>query len=88
MVKAGDEIVAGLRVIDTPGHTQGHVSFELTGGEGLVVGGDVLTHPLISFQYPECRDTGALTLPRHRIYTRACPEDLNWARPLDPGKSI
>ena len=25
MVKAGDEIVSGLRVIDTPGHTQGHV---------------------------------------------------------------
>ena len=35
MVKSGDEIVAGLRVIDTPGHTQGHVSLELAGGDGL-----------------------------------------------------
>ena len=53
MVKAGDEIVSGLRVIDMPGHTQGHVSIELAGGDGLIVGGDALTHPLISFQHPE-----------------------------------
>jgi glyoxylase-like metal-dependent hydrolase (beta-lactamase superfamily II) len=53
MIKAGDEIVSGLRIIDTAGHTQGHLSIELAGGDGLIVGGDVLTHPLISFQYPE-----------------------------------
>jgi glyoxylase-like metal-dependent hydrolase (beta-lactamase superfamily II) len=53
MIKASDEIVSGLRIIDTPGHTQGHVSIELAGGDGLIVGGDVLTHPLISFQHPE-----------------------------------
>jgi glyoxylase-like metal-dependent hydrolase (beta-lactamase superfamily II) len=57
MVKSGDEIVAGLRVIDTPGHTQGHVSLELAGGDGLIIGGDVLTHPLISFQHPEWKPT-------------------------------
>ena len=69
MVKAGDEIVAGLRVIDTPGHTQGHVSFELTGGEGLIVGGDVLTHPMISFQYPEWKPI-ADHVPDKAIATR------------------
>jgi len=53
MVKGGDEIVAGLRIADTPGHTQGHVSLELAGDHGLIVGGDALTHPLISFQHPE-----------------------------------
>jgi glyoxylase-like metal-dependent hydrolase (beta-lactamase superfamily II) len=52
MVKPGNEIVPGLRIIDTPGHTQGHVSLELAGGDGLIVGGDALTHPLISFQHP------------------------------------
>ena len=57
MVKSGEEIVAGLRVIDTPGHTQGHVSLELAGGDGLIIGGDVLTHPLISFQHPEWKPT-------------------------------
>ena len=55
MVKPGDDIVTGLRVIDTPGHTQGHISIELSGGDGLIVGGDVLTHPLISFRHPEWR---------------------------------
>jgi glyoxylase-like metal-dependent hydrolase (beta-lactamase superfamily II) len=55
MVKANEEIVAGLRIIDTPGHTQGHVSLELAGGDGLIVGGDALTHPLISFAHPEWR---------------------------------
>jgi glyoxylase-like metal-dependent hydrolase (beta-lactamase superfamily II) len=57
MIKAADEIVSGLRIIDTPGHTQGHVSIELAGGDGLIVGGDVLTHPLISFQHPEWKPT-------------------------------
>jgi glyoxylase-like metal-dependent hydrolase (beta-lactamase superfamily II) len=57
MVKPGDEIIAGLHLIDTPGHTQGHVSLYLAGTDGLIVGGDVLTHPLISFQHPEWRPT-------------------------------
>ena len=69
MIKAGDEIVAGLRVINTPGHTQGHISFELAGGDGLIVGGDVLTHPLISFEHPEWKPI-ADHLPDLAITTR------------------
>ena len=69
MVKAGDEIVAGLRIVDTPGHTQGHVSLELAGGAGLIVGGDVLTHPLISFQHPEWKPT-ADHVPDQAVATR------------------
>lgn len=57
MFKAGDDIVTGLRAVATPGHTQGHVALELAGGDGLIVGGDVLTHPLISFAHPEWRPT-------------------------------
>ena len=49
MVKAGDEIVSGLRLIDTAGHTQGHVSLELAGADGLIGGGDASsTHRFIS----------------------------------------
>ena len=51
-VKPGDEIVPGLRAIDTRGHTQGHVSYEFAGGDGLVVLGDAITHPVISFRHP------------------------------------
>ena len=69
IVKAGDEIVTGLRIIDTPGHTQGHVSLELGGGEGLIVGGDALTHPLISFQHPEWKPT-ADHVPDQAVATR------------------
>ncbi len=69
MVKAGDEIVAGLRIVDTPGHTQGHVSLELAGGDGLIVGGDALTHPLISFQHPEWKPT-ADHIPHQAVATR------------------
>jgi len=69
MVKAGDEIVSGLRIIDTPGHTQGHLSIELAGGDGLIVVGDVLTHSLISFQYPEWKPI-ADHVPDQAIATR------------------
>jgi glyoxylase-like metal-dependent hydrolase (beta-lactamase superfamily II) len=51
-VREGYEIISGVRVIDTPGHTPGHISLEVVGGEGLVIAGDALTHILISFQYP------------------------------------
>ncbi len=69
MIKAGDEVATGLRIIDTPGHTQGHVSLELAGGEGLIIGGDALTHPLISFQHPEWKPT-ADHVPDQAVTTR------------------
>lgn len=52
--KPGADIAPGIRAIDTGGHTQGHVSIEITAGkEALVVLGDALTHPIISFAYPQ-----------------------------------
>jgi glyoxylase-like metal-dependent hydrolase (beta-lactamase superfamily II) len=69
MFKPGDDIVTGLRAIATPGHTQGHVSLELAGGDGLIVGGDVLTHPLISFAHPEWKPT-ADHVPDQAVETR------------------
>jgi glyoxylase-like metal-dependent hydrolase (beta-lactamase superfamily II) len=69
MLKPGDDIATGLRVIDTPGHTQGHVSLELAGGDGLIVGGDALTHPLISFGHPDWRPR-ADHVPDQAIATR------------------
>jgi glyoxylase-like metal-dependent hydrolase (beta-lactamase superfamily II) len=53
MLAPGEDIVSGLRVLSTPGHTQGHVSLEVTGGDGLLIGGDALTHERISFEYPD-----------------------------------
>ncbi|RWM87062.1 MAG: MBL fold metallo-hydrolase [Mesorhizobium sp.] len=55
MVRGGDEIVGGIRIVTTPGHTPGHISVEVAGDGGLVIAGDALTHRLISFRYPSWR---------------------------------
>lgn len=48
-----DEVLQGVEAIDTSGHTPGHTSFGLhSGSESLLVLGDALTHPAISFQKP------------------------------------
>lgn len=67
--KTGDEVASGIQAIATPGHTQGHVSIALTGGSGLIVGGDVLTHPLISFAHPQWRPI-ADHVPEQAVETR------------------
>ncbi|MFM9941190.1 MAG: MBL fold metallo-hydrolase [Hyphomicrobiaceae bacterium] len=55
-VKPGQEVGPGLTAIDTSGHTQGHISIQIASGrETLVVLGDALTHPVISFEHPEWR---------------------------------
>lgn len=52
--KGGDELVSGVAALATPGHTPGHMSLEAKTDQGLVlIGGDALTHPVISFRYPE-----------------------------------
>jgi glyoxylase-like metal-dependent hydrolase (beta-lactamase superfamily II) len=53
LVSDGDEIVPGIRVIDTPGHTLGHMSVVLEdGGKQLIALGDSLSHSYLSFQRP------------------------------------
>jgi glyoxylase-like metal-dependent hydrolase (beta-lactamase superfamily II) len=81
MVRGGDDIISGVRVLDTPGHTQGHISLELAGGDGLVIGGDALTHAAISFQHPSWKvpvdhdgDAGIAT--RTRLLDRLARDKL------------
>ncbi|MGI9522270.1 MAG: MBL fold metallo-hydrolase [Hyphomicrobiaceae bacterium] len=55
-VKPGDEIVSGMAVLDTAGHTPGHISLELGDARAaIIVIGDALLHPVISFRHPEWR---------------------------------
>jgi glyoxylase-like metal-dependent hydrolase (beta-lactamase superfamily II) len=49
MVKPEQEIMPGVRVVGTPGHTPGHISIEVA---SVFITADALTHPLISFQHP------------------------------------
>ena len=53
MVKGGQDIVTGLTVIDTPGHTPGHISLQLAGGEGLIITVDSVWNEIVSFEHPD-----------------------------------
>jgi glyoxylase-like metal-dependent hydrolase (beta-lactamase superfamily II) len=55
MVKPGDDIVSGIRVLETHGHTPGHVSFEVVGEDGLIIVGDAIGLPAMYFPHPEWR---------------------------------
>jgi glyoxylase-like metal-dependent hydrolase (beta-lactamase superfamily II) len=52
-VNAGAEIVPGVLLFDTAGHTPGHISVLLQSGtHQLLIGGDVLTNQIVSFAKP------------------------------------
>ena len=57
MFKPNSEILPGINVLDTAGHTPGHVSFELAGGDGLIITGDAITNPLVFFPHPDWKFT-------------------------------
>ncbi|MDQ0317870.1 glyoxylase-like metal-dependent hydrolase (beta-lactamase superfamily II) [Pararhizobium capsulatum DSM 1112] len=70
MVKAGDDIVTGIRVLDTAGHTPGHISLELDGGDGLVITADAATNGIVSFEHPAWKfgfDTDQERAIRNRV---------------------
>lgn len=68
--KAGAEIAPGIAAFDTGGHTPGHVSFEVKmGSDSIMVLGDALTHPLISFSHPDWKP-GSDSEPDRAIATR------------------
>jgi glyoxylase-like metal-dependent hydrolase (beta-lactamase superfamily II) len=53
-VTADSEILSGVTLVSTAGHTPGHASVLLkSGGQSLLVGGDALSHPVVSFERPE-----------------------------------
>lgn len=90
-LRDGDEVVAGLRVLATPGHTPGHISLELAGDDGLLITGDAITNVVASFEHPGWRfgfdtdqDQGMVT--RRRLIDRAAAEKLrmlgyHWTSP-------
>jgi glyoxylase-like metal-dependent hydrolase (beta-lactamase superfamily II) len=51
--KPGEAIAPGLTYVTTPGHTPGHASVLVEAGrEQILIGGDALSHSVISFRRP------------------------------------
>jgi len=52
-IKSGAEIMTGITSLDTPGHTPGHISVQISSGsDTLIVAGDVVANPTLSFRNP------------------------------------
>lgn len=91
MLKPGDDVVTGIRAIDTAGHTPGHLSFEIAGGDGLIITADATTSEIVAFEHPDWR-FGYDTIPdvairnRKRLLDRAAADrckllGFHWAYP-------
>ena len=78
----GDTLAPGLSYMATPGHTPGHMSVMVeSGSERLIVGGDVLSHPAVSFAQPGWRmgsdfDSDLAVTTRKRMLDRLVSDRL------------
>ena len=53
-IASGTPEVAGVEIVETFGHSPGHLSFVVHGAsEQYLIGGDAIMHPVISFAHPE-----------------------------------
>lgn len=69
-VAAAGEIVPGVSLVDTAGHTPGHVSVLVSaGGASLLIGGDALSQAKVSFAKPDWR-WGPDLEPERAVATR------------------
>ena len=53
-LKDESEVAPGIRAIDAPGHTPGHLAYHVESeGQRLLIWGDAIVHHVISFQQPD-----------------------------------
>jgi glyoxylase-like metal-dependent hydrolase (beta-lactamase superfamily II) len=66
----GAEVAPGVEAVDTSGHTPGHMSFMLHGGqEPVLIAGDAILHHVVSFEHPKW-PSGSDQDPEKGIATR------------------
>lgn len=81
-IKPGEDVVSGIRSVDAPGHTPGHLAFTLESqGQRMLFWGDCAHHQVASLARPDwhCvfdidKELGAAT--RKRIYDMAATERI------------
>jgi glyoxylase-like metal-dependent hydrolase (beta-lactamase superfamily II) len=79
--KPGAEVAPGIVALDTAGHTPGHVSFEMAGGDGLILTGDAITAALVFFAHPDWKfgfdaDHATASANRRKLLDRAAAEKI------------
>lgn len=76
------EVVSGIRGLDAPGHTPGHMAFHLeSDGHRLLIWGDVANHFVVSIQRPDWHvsfdmDKEKAAATRKRIFDMAAADSL------------
>ena len=81
-VKDGDEIVPGIKVLDAPGHTLGHMAVQLTSGDSsLLHMVDSAVHYLVGTNEPEWalgieHDPAKAVETRRKLFTMAAEQNL------------
>lgn len=90
----GDEVLPGVEAIDTHGHTAGHTSFAVySGSDSVMVLGDALVHPVLSFQRPEWKwvsdqDADAAVITRKTMLDRLAGDEMRMIGFHLPGSGI
>lgn len=78
----GAEILSGIEVVDSAGHTPGHAGFVVHGGDTpVMILGDALTHPRISFEHADWQNDSdmnaeAAVKTRLRLLDRTASEQM------------
>ena len=81
-VSDGDEIVPGIKAIDAPGHTLGHMAVQLTsGGTSLLHLIDTSVHYLVGTNEPEWalgieHDPAQAVATRRKLFTMAAEQNM------------
>lgn len=78
----GDEVLPGIAAVSSPGHTPGHMSFEVRqGNDAVLIGGDAIANHHVAFRKPEWesgsdQDTLTAATTRKTLFDRLIADDL------------